>query len=300
MNSAGAGVSAVSAALGPARHFPDKGEESRTVPRVTVERPGRLQVGQENGEAIALSVGVVDISATACRVVLASEMLPPGWRWETGLPGALTADLEPGSTLTFPVRLIWSQRTHQGFFVLGFEFAGFASETAKDLDRFILLRMRVGLDLHGKELSEDMEALPLPLSADSRVGVAAAPAEAGHAVCHLQLLDMGPHKARLQLHPRAGDAEKLPSVDDFLDVSVHAPAWAGVDTRSLRFAARVTDVCENSIEIEFASDGHDLQQMVRQLLPREQLTARDRFQLDFIYVILAILVFLVYFLIQLN
>lgn len=277
---------------------PADGGEKRRVPRVVAAREGVIQVGDE-GEAVVLTVQLVDLSLTGCRLVVPRAALPPGFEFEPGLLCELRMRLV-AQTVTLPAEVMWAQNSDNACAVVGLRFDELSDATADRIDRFVLDRLRAHLLIpervasgrHRVATSEEMDA-PRPLREPLACEGTAPEGEA----YRFELRAVGRHEAIAVPTAPRGQTPRVPPWDALLDLRVHPPAWAPVKMRSLRFVGRVLGIDQGQVRLGFAAGDHDLGGMVRRLLPPERPRAKANREIDIKWVLLALAAVLAYLLV---
>lgn len=250
--------------------------EQRRAPRVVAGRPARFLFARgENAGSIRC--GVIDISASGCRLLFNRSELPKDFHFDHGAQGVLQIRLEAEGECALPVEVVWSQANRDNFRTVGVKFAEEAAAAMRDVTEFIMARLHAGLQItqaapvaQGKS-----EPLRVPLELEGRPrGDADAPPY------RFSLLAVGGGKAEAVLAPKQGEKELAPQAGEVLDASVFPPQWARGANRALCFAARVREIAGKKVVLDIFVESGDLYQMIRNLVPPEVVRQQKPLQID--------------------
>lgn len=255
--------------------------EKRLAPRVAAGRPGRVRIPDTDGTQ-SFRCGVVDISNTGCRVTLPRHDLPRCWTWNANTRCDITIHLDSGAEAPLPAELVWHQRTQEGYDVLGFRFIDYEAHASEHIDRFIILRLRAGVEiLEESSEHEELQPLDVQLECDAKLlDTDDSP------LYRLMLQKVGRDSMQAGYGYRETEERHIPKEGDVLSLVIYPPSWARGQRRTLRFAAVVVSADDRKVTLQYRADGSDLSQMIMALIPERIVREERPFEVDVTYVLL--------------
>lgn len=264
-------------------------QEKRRSVRIAAGRPARVYFS-DGGNDISIHGDIIDISSTGCRFILKREHITFDNKKLSGKHFRLKTNLDPTFEVEFNARIMWNQIFHSEFLIIGGQFDDIDSLSLSKIENFTINRQKAGLELFTNEtLNNDYSAMQL-LDEALEVECVSNSVKTSNPY-RFALHRISKNSMELIYAPKEFETIEKPELGDTLDVTVYPPSWTVADLRALRFAGKVAKVGENGAVIDFGFSGHDIKQMILNLIPHKKADKGDlKVNYYYVLVILAIII----------